>query len=321
MELSVFDIFKVGIGPSSSHTVGPMRAAGLLLVELENLGIFDRARRVQCELYGSLAATGRGHHTDRAVIWGLIGQEPETIAPDDQEPLYQSVVSSAELRLQGRRSIQFIPDRDIIFRAAEQLPYHPNGMRFTVFDATDVEIYAKQFYSIGGGFVVGDKTAENDQLIKDPVSVEHPFSSCDELLKIAHDTGKSIAEIIFANEHAWRTTAEIEGGLETIQQTMNACIERGCRTEGVLPGAMRVVRRAPALHRTLTTETNAPSATLSEPWIGSCFTPLPSTKKTPPGGGWSRRPPMAPPGSSPRVCVFSSALSAGWPPPRNATSC
>ncbi len=109
MELSVFDIFKIGIGPSSSHTVGPMRAAGLLLVELENLGIFDRVGRVQCELYGSLAATGRGHHTDRAVIWGLIGQKPETIAPDDQEPLYQSVVSSAELLLQGRRSIQFIP--------------------------------------------------------------------------------------------------------------------------------------------------------------------------------------------------------------------
>jgi L-serine dehydratase len=198
MELSVFDIFKVGIGPSSSHTVGPMRAAGLLLVELENLGIFDRVGRVQCEFYGSLAATGRGHHTDRAVIWGLIGQKPETIAPDDQEPLYQSVVSSAELLLQGRRSIQFIPDRDIIFRAAEQLPYHPNGMRFTVFDSTDAEIYTKQFYSIGGGFVVGDERAENDQLIQDPVSVEYPFFSCDELLEIARETGKSIAEIVLA---------------------------------------------------------------------------------------------------------------------------
>jgi L-serine dehydratase len=254
MELSVFDIFKVGIGPSSSHTVGPMRAAGLLLVELENLGIFDRVGRVQCEFYGSLAATGRGHHTDRAVIWGLIGQKPETIAPDDQEPLYQSVVSSAELLLQGRRSIQFIPDRDIIFRAAEQLPYHPNGMRFTVFDSTDAEIYTKQFYSIGGGFVVGDERAENDQLIQDPVSVEYPFFSCDELLEIARETGKSIAEIVLANEQAWRTTAEIEVGLKTIQQTMNACIERGLRTEGVLPGPMKIARRAPALHRTLTTE-------------------------------------------------------------------
>ena len=254
MELSVFDIFKIGIGPSSSHTVGPMRAANFLLVKLDKHGLFDRVQRIQCELFGSLAATGRGHHTDRAVIWGLQGEEPDTIEPDDQEPLYQGVVGSGELSLGGRRAIEFIPDRDIIFKADEQLPHHPNGMRFTVFDATGSSIFVKQFYSIGGGFVVGDKTAENDQLIKKPVKVEYPFSSCDELLKIARDTGKSFAEIVLANEHAWRTSEEIEDGLETIQETMNACIERGCRAEGVLPGAMGIERRAPALHRALTTE-------------------------------------------------------------------
>jgi len=254
MELSVFDIFKIGIGPSSSHTVGPMRAAGFLLVKLNNHGLFDQAQRIQCELFGSLAATGKGHHTDRAVIWGLQGEEPETIEPDEQEPLYQGVVKTGELRLGGRRAIGFVPNRDIVFSADEQLPHHPNGMRFTVFDADGNELYIKQFYSIGGGFVVGDKTAENDQLIKETVRVEYPFSSCDELLEIAATTGKSFAEIVMANELAWRTSAEIEAGLERIQDTMNGCIERGCRAEGMLPGTLGIKRRAPALHRTLTTE-------------------------------------------------------------------
>ena len=254
MELSVFDIFKIGIGPSSSHTVGPMRAAGFLLVKLNNHGLFDQAQRIQCELFGSLAATGKGHHTDRAVIWGLQGEEPETIEPDEQEPLYQGVVKTGELRLGGRRAIGFVPNRDIVFSADEQLPHHPNGMRFTVFDADGNELFIKQFYSIGGGFVVGDKTAENDQLIKETVRVEYPFSSCDELLEIAATTGKSFAEIVMANELAWRTSAEIEAGLERIQDTMNGCIERGCRAEGMLPGTLGIKRRAPALHRTLTTE-------------------------------------------------------------------
>ncbi len=254
MELSVFDIFKIGIGPSSSHTVGPMRAAGFLLAKLDKHGLFDQTHRVQCELFGSLAATGVGHHTDRAVIWGLMGEEPETIEPDDQEPLYRGVVNSGELNLGGRREIEFKPDRDIVFRTGEQLPHHPNGMRFTVFAADESKIYVKQFYSIGGGFVVGDKTAENDQLIKEPVSVEYPFSSCDELLETARGTGKSFAEIILANERAWRTSEEIEDGLEAIQDAMNGCIERGCRAEGILPGAMGIQRRAPSLYRALTTE-------------------------------------------------------------------
>jgi L-serine dehydratase len=254
MELSVFDIFKIGIGPSSSHTVGPMRAASFLLDKLDGRGLFDQVGRIRCTLYGSLAATGRGHHTDRAVIWGLQGEAPETIEPDDQEPRYRRVVDGGELELGGRRFIAFKPDRDIVFRPDEQLPHHPNGMHFTIFDSNENVIYEKDFYSIGGGFVVGDRTAENDQLVKEAPTVEHPFSTCDELLEIAHATGRSFAEIVLANERAWRSPEEIDTGLEKIRRTMNDCIERGCRTEGTLPGGMKVERRAPALYRTLTTE-------------------------------------------------------------------
>ena len=252
MNLSVFDIFKIGIGPSSSHTVGPMRAANFLLVKLKKHGLFERTAGIRCELYGSLASTGRGHHTDRAVVWGLQGEEPETIDPARQDELFDRVVSSGDLALAGERTIDFVPDRDIVFRPDELLPYHPNGMLFTVFDESGEEIFVKEFYSIGGGFIVGHKTAEADQLIKDAPTVEHPFSSGDELLEIASATGKSFAEIILTNEHAWRSTEQIEAGLERIRQTMNACIERGYRESGELPGSFGLRRRAPALYETLT---------------------------------------------------------------------
>jgi len=254
MNISVFDIFKIGIGPSSSHTVGPMRAANFLLKKLEKHGIFDQVTRIQCELFGSLGSTGRGHHTDRAVIWGLQGEAPESIDPDQQDPLFRSVLDKGELLLGGQRPIGFIYDRDILFKGEELLPFHPNGMRFTVSGNDGKSLFVKEFYSIGGGFIVGKKTAKNDQLIKNPVVVDHPFDSADRLLEITRTTGKSIAEIVFANEHAWRSSGEIEAGLESIQQTMNTCIDRGCRTQGKLDGPMQVRRRAPELHQTLMKE-------------------------------------------------------------------
>jgi L-serine dehydratase len=139
MDLSIFDIFKIGIGPSSSHTVGPMRAANFLLTKLKKHSMFERVAQIRCELYGSLASTGRGHHTDRAVIWGLQGEEPETIDPDLKEGLFEKVVSGGELMLGGEREIDFVPDRDIVFRPDELLPFHPNGMLFTVFDTAGEE--------------------------------------------------------------------------------------------------------------------------------------------------------------------------------------
>jgi L-serine dehydratase len=253
MDLSIFDIFKIGIGPSSSHTVGPMRAANFLIVKLKKHGLFERTARVRCDLYGSLASTGKGHNTDRAVIWGLQGHEPETIDPGQQEPLYEQVIDSDELVLDGERAIGFIPSRDLVFKPDELLPFHPNGMLFTVFDSAGETIYLKEFYSIGGGFIVGHKTAKADQLIKAPVEVQYPFSSGDELLDIARETGLSIAEIVYANEHAWRSMEEIDADLERIRCAMNECVERGFRQRGELPGNLGLRRRAPGLHTKLTT--------------------------------------------------------------------
>jgi L-serine dehydratase len=252
MELSVFDIFKIGIGPSSSHTMGPMRAANFLLAKLKKHGLFEQAARIRCELYGSLASTGKGHWTDRAITWGLQGEEPETMDLDRQTELFEGVAAAGELRLGGERNIAFAPDRDIVFKPDELLPYHPNGMLFTVWDAAGTELYTKHFYSIGGGFIVGQKTARADQLIKHPVRVKHPFASGDELLEITRDTGKSIAEVIYANERAWRSSEEIEAGLTRIDATMNACVERGFTRRGKLPGALGTRRRAPDLHDDLT---------------------------------------------------------------------
>ncbi|MCW8925100.1 MAG: L-serine ammonia-lyase [Xanthomonadales bacterium] len=251
MELSVFDIFKIGIGPSSSHTMGPMCAANFLITKLKKHGIFEKTARIRCELFGSLASTGKGHWTDRAIIWGLQGEAPETMDLDLQTGRFEDVVASGELKLGGERTIGFVPERDIVFKPEELLPFHPNGMLFTVWDASGNELYVKHFYSIGGGFIVGQKTAEADQLIKDPVSVRYPFASADELLEITRDTGKGIAEIIFENEHAWRTTEEIEAGLARINTTMNTCVERGFIQRGALPGGLGTRRRAPDLYDAL----------------------------------------------------------------------
>lgn len=252
MNISVFDIFKIGIGPSSSHTVGPMRAANFLLSKLRKHELLNQAARVRCELYGSLASTGRGHNTDRAVIWGLQGEEPDTIDPEQQEDLLNRVLESKQIELDGERTIAFDADHDIVFKPDELLPYHPNGMLFTVFDESGRKLYLKQFYSIGGGFIVGHKTAKANQLIKEPTSVEFPFSSGDELLELTRSTGKSIAEIVYVNEHAWRSTDDIDTGLERIRHTMNECVERGFRRRGELPGGFGLRRRAPSLHDKLT---------------------------------------------------------------------
>jgi len=253
MDLSVFDLYKIGIGPSSSHTVGPMRAAHFLCDKLRRHGLLERAGAVRVELYASLASTGRGHRTDRAVVWGLLGEEPETIALDRQEPLWDEVARSGRLRLGGERDVAFDPATAIVFKPDERLPHHPNGMRFQVADRSGALIFTKDFYSIGGGFVVGDKTGGADTLIKRPQPVPRPFRTADDLVAIAARDGLSIATVMAENEAARRPAEEVAQGLDRIHAAMSACIDHGLEQDGVLPGALAVERRAHSLYTTLRT--------------------------------------------------------------------
>ncbi|MEM7172570.1 MAG: L-serine ammonia-lyase [Pseudomonadota bacterium] len=252
MSLSIFDLFKVGIGPSSSHTVGPMWAAHRFLLDLETEGVLDQVERLQVGLYGSLALTGKGHATDIAVLLGLSGEKPDEIDPDRVDGLIEEIRGSGQLQLFGRRPIAFTEKEDLIFHFLDSLPKHPNGMLFTAFDAVGNELLSGIFYSVGGGFVLSDE--EVDQPAGDErsnVQQPYPFDSADELLRIGEETGLSISDIVMANEKASRGAEEINEGLRKIWTVMNGCIERGCSEEGYLPGGLNVKRRAACMKRDL----------------------------------------------------------------------
>ncbi|MFO0796597.1 MAG: L-serine ammonia-lyase [Gemmataceae bacterium] len=249
MNLSVFDLFKVGIGPSSSHTVGPMVAAGRFVESLRSAGKLAAVGRVVAELYGSLALTGRGHATDKAVILGLAGERPEATDPDTADALVETVRGTGKLRLGGAHTVPFREPADLRFHETETLPFHPNGMRFTATDAAGAVLSAETYYSVGGGFVLkeGEGGAADDR------EVPYPFTSAAELLAVGARAGLSIADVVAVNETAWRPAAETDAGLDRIWAVMRGCMERGMATGGVLPGGLGVRRRAPELHRHLTT--------------------------------------------------------------------
>ncbi len=252
MSISVFDLFTIGIGPSSSHTVGPMRAARRFGERLVEDGVFDRTARVRVELFGSLAATGRGHGTDRAILLGLEGETPEEVDPDRVGPRVEAIRSRGEIALLGRHPVRFAEGDDLVFNRRDLLPLHSNGMRFTAFDAAGAEIDQRVYYSVGGGFVVNEGASAADRVVADPTAVAHPFHSGEELLRLAAATGLPIWELMLDNERAWRRDAEIRAGLLRIWAAMQACVERGCRQTGVLPGGLKVPRRAPGLFQELT---------------------------------------------------------------------
>jgi L-serine dehydratase len=254
--VSVFDLFKVGIGPSSSHTVGPMRAARLFTLRLANEGLLARTARIRAEMYGSLGATGKGHGTDRALLLGLAGHEPDTIDPDRIAALLDTLRHERRIALLGTHPVALDEKADILFYRSETLSFHANGMKFSAFDAAGEVLCEQTYYSVGGGFVVSEQVAEDGRRQKiiapDTTVLPLPFHSGDELLALTRQLGCSIAEVMRRNERHWRPDAQIDAGLLKIWRVMRACVERGCRTEGVLPGGFKVKRRAAALHRTLT---------------------------------------------------------------------
>ena len=251
MAISVFDLFKVGIGPSSSHTVGPMRAAGMFARGLLARKPGDTLARIRVELYGSLGATGKGHGTDKAVILGLEGAEPETVDTDSIPAWLARVSDAGRLKLLGEHELTFDAGQDLQFYRQKVLPYHPNGMKFHAYDDDGNIIYSRTYYSVGGGFVVNETAAGEDRIVADATVLPYPFTTGMELLAHCEEQGVSVSEIMLQNERAWRSTADIRAGLLHIWSVMQECVERGCRTEGVLPGGLKVKRRAARLHRQL----------------------------------------------------------------------
>jgi L-serine dehydratase len=251
LNVSVFDLFKIGIGPSSSHTMGPMTASSRFIREVQERGQLARVARVTVDLYGSLALTGKGHATDTAVTLGLAGWLPAEVDPDAAAKLIEEVRSQGKLALAGSQSIDFRIDRDIHWHYKESLPYHPNALTLHAYDAQDAVLHRGTFYSVGGGFVVTEAEAQSPASVGAGPAIPFPFENAEELLLIAEREKLSIADIMMRNECALRSEAEVRAGLDRIWAAMNACIDRGMRHEGILPGGLNVKRRAARLREAL----------------------------------------------------------------------
>jgi L-serine dehydratase len=244
ISFSILDFFSIGIGPSSSHTVGPMRAAAGFVRNLRDQSV----ARVHCKLYGSLAATGKGHGTDGALILGFCGELPEAIDVDEMPLMLERIRGNKRIQLPGGREIEFIESRDLDFARMKALPRHPNGMQFTAFDETGGIVAEDVIYSLGGGFIISEKDWGK---ITTSVVVPFPFDSAKDLLDHCGNTQQSISDLILANEAAYRPEAETRARIDAIYAAMRGCIKRGISTKGILPGGLKVTRRAKDLHRHL----------------------------------------------------------------------
>jgi L-serine dehydratase len=252
--ISVFDLFKVGIGPSSSHTVGPMRAAALFARSLADDGLLDKVARVRAELFGSLGATGHGHGSVKAVVLGLSGEQPDLVDPAAAQPLVDAVRSTGVLPLPGTAGIAFDLDADVVLHRRKRLPFHPNAMRFAAFSGDGEELSARTYYSIGGGFVLGEDQAGERAIVPDQTPVPYPFTTGAGLLAYATATGLPISQIMLSNELARRDEGDVRAGLLHIWAVMRECVARGCAADGVLPGGLKVRRRARSLREGLERE-------------------------------------------------------------------
>ncbi|KOG29600.1 L-serine ammonia-lyase [Streptomyces resistomycificus] len=254
MAISVFDLFSIGIGPSSSHTVGPMRAARMFARRLRNEDLLDATVSVRTELYGSLGATGHGHGTPKAVLLGLEGDSPRTVDVEGADKRVEDIRAEGRLRLLGEHEIAFDFDKDLVLHRRKALPYHANGMTLWAYDASGAELLSKTYYSVGGGFVVDEDAVGADRIKLDDTVLKYPFRTGDELLRLTKETGLSISWLMLENERAWRTEEEIRAGLLEIWRVMQACVSRGMSREGILPGGLKVRRRAAVSARQLRAE-------------------------------------------------------------------
>jgi L-serine dehydratase len=265
MAISVFDLFSIGIGPSSSHTVGPMRAAGMFVASLAGAG--PGVARVRAELFGSLGATGHGHGSVPAVILGLSGEQPETVDPAAAAPLVSRVREAGRLRLASGQDIAFAVDEDVILHRRKRLPFHSNAMRFTALDSDGGEIITRTYYSVGGGFVLGEDSSGAPRIVADTTPVPYPFRTGAELLNCARASGLPISGVMMANELARRDEAAIKDGLLGIWAVMRECVDRGCAAQGVLPGGLRVRRRAQKLRETLLSSDDTADPLYAMEWV------------------------------------------------------
>ncbi|TDO62526.1 L-serine dehydratase [Kribbella sp. VKM Ac-2571] len=251
MAISVFDLFSIGIGPSSSHTVGPMRAARTFARGLADDGLLAATTTVQAQLFGSLGATGHGHGSNKAVLLGLEGADPETVVTHSVDARVETIRERGRILLAGTREIAFDENTDLLMHRRKALPYHPNGMIFVARDADNAVLRERTYYSVGGGFVVDETAAAGDRIVPDTTPLKYPFTTGAELLDRCRESQLSISEVMLANELAWRTEDEVRNGLLHIWQVMQDCVREGCETEGILPGGLKVPRRAHALHKKL----------------------------------------------------------------------
>ena len=270
MTISVFDLFKVGIGPSSSHTVGPMKAAGMFARGLRDDGLMPQVATVRVALYGSLGLTGPGHGSDKAVLLGLEGEQPATVDVDAVPARLEAIKQRGTVRLLGEHEIPFTVGKNLEFNRRKKLGYHPNGMRFTAYDADGTAIRERAYYSVGGGFVADEKAAEPDRTRprRHGPDLPYPFTTGEELLAHARASGLPVSGIMLANEQALGRTAEqVRADLGELWRVMQACVERGCATDGMLPGGLKVPRRAPRLFRQLTCERNDDDPLRAMDWV------------------------------------------------------
>jgi L-serine dehydratase len=264
VKTSFFEIFKVGIGPSSSHTVGPMRAANDFVASLEDRGVMKQVCKLQVKLYGSLALTGLGHRTDSAILLGLCGEVPDQIEPDTIEGRLEVIRETQSLLLRNIHPIHFEESRDLLFLKDQILSGHSNGMRFLAFDQANAELAQQVYYSIGGGFIVREGEASLEKTIK---PVPYPFASADELLRIGEERGLAIWQIAFENEKTWHSESEIHAHAHRIWSVMQSCVKRGLMIEGILPGGLKVRRRAARLARKLSAKGTEPLSQMD--WINA----------------------------------------------------